>query len=348
MQRWLEHSADLRMSLVLQVYPTSSTRQTDLERLCQAVNDTAPRHRVHLLPLQRVSERGPNALCLVDADSESLHLALGSDENLGLDHKSSHRLNVVFRADPSLVNGFRRNFDYWWAKSGDITSPGAIVIPELVLPEGSEEAARYWREYADRCLTRVAADAASAATVRVDEVSGEVVLVSSTEEPIPSPTEALGLSKPDALADCVARLYAKGLLVSVDKLTRIPPLDAPLDPGIFGDPSEMQRGNVTRKVSMRVSVIDEKTLKDIDRRRQGLRTLLTKFTFGLADNMRWMPATARPLFEAELTRLNNEGQKLIADLLKVDVQGFVQGKRETLVADLNAMHRELGRPGQGH
>ena len=108
---------------------------------------------------------------------------------------------------------------------------------------------------------RLLADAASAATVRVDEVSGEVILVSATEEPVASPTEALGLSKPDPLADRVARLYAKGLLVSVDKLTRIPPLDAPLDPSIFGDPSEMQRGNVTRKVSMRVSVIDEKTLE---------------------------------------------------------------------------------------
>ena len=146
------------------------------------------------------------------------------------------------------------------------------------------------------------------------------------------------------MADRIARLYAKGLLVSVDKLTRIPPLDAPLDPSIFGDPAEMQRGNVTRKVSMRVSAIDEKTLKDIDRRRQGLRTLLAKFTFGLADNMRWMPASARPLFEAELNRLNDEGQKLIADLLKGDVQAFVHGKRDALVADLNAMHRELGRP----
>jgi hypothetical protein len=83
-------------------------------------------------------------------------------------------------------------------------------------------------------------------------------------------------------------------------------------------------------------------LKDIDRRRQGLRTLLAKFTFGLADHIRWMPLAARPLFEIELNRLNDEGQKLIADLLKGDVKAFVQAKLEGLVADLNAMHRELG------
>jgi hypothetical protein len=275
-----------------------------------------------------------------------VHLALGSDENLGLDNENDHCLNAVFRADAALVEGFRRSFDYWWAKTTDVTSPGAIAIPELVLPEGTAEAAQQWGAYVDRCVSQAPVDVATGQNARVDAKTGEVTLVSATADPIASPTETLGLPKPDALADRVARLYSKGLLVSIDKLTRIPPLDAPLDPRIFGDPSEMQRGNVTRKVSMRVSVIDDKTLKDIDRRRQGLRTLLAKFTFGLADNMRWMPLAARPLFEIELNRLNDEGQKLIADLLKSDVKAFVQGKLEGLVADLNAMHRELGRPGK--
>lgn len=346
LQSWLERNADLKMSLILHVYPASSTCPRDLERLCQVVRDRAPRLNVHLLPLRSVSDREPNALAFVEADTESVHLALGSDENLGLDNHNDHRLNAVFRADPALVEGFRRSFDYYWSKTTDVTSPGAVAIPELVLPEGTAEAAQQWRAYVDRCLSPMAADAATGLNARVDAQTGEVSLVTATAEPVDSPTETLGLPKPDALADRVARLYLRGLLVSIDKLTRIPPLDAPLDPGIFGDSSEMQRGNVTRKVSMRVSVIDEKTLKDIDRRRQGLRTLLAKFTFGLADNMRWMPATARPLFEAELNRLNNEGQKLIADLLKGDVEAFVHGKRETLVADLNTMHRELGRAGK--
>jgi hypothetical protein len=43
-------------------------------------------------------------------------------------------------------------------------------------------------------------------------------------------------------------LYEAGALVSIDKLSRIPPLDAPLDPSLFGDASALQRGNVTRKV----------------------------------------------------------------------------------------------------
>ena len=160
------------------------------------------------------------------------------------------------------------------------------------------------------------------------------------------PTEALGLPKLDQLAEQVARIYSKGAMVSIDKLSRIPPLDAPISPSLFGDASELQRGNVTRQVRMRVSIIDEKTIKNIDRRRHALRELLTKFSFGLADNMRWMPDAARDLFESELKCSNEEGQKLIADLLKGDVDAFISAKRATLVADINAMYTALGKPGQ--
>src|SRR5262249_28587346 len=147
LRSWLERNTDLRMSLILQVYPTSSTRQPDLECMRRIAIDMGERVQVHLLPLDRVSHTGPNALCFAGAASDSLHLALGPDENLGLDHDGSHRLNLVFRADPALVEGFRRDFDYWWAKTIDITSEDAVAIPELVLPEGTVEAARKWREY---------------------------------------------------------------------------------------------------------------------------------------------------------------------------------------------------------
>ena len=160
-----------------------------------------------------------------------------------------------------------------------------------------------------------------------------------------SPTERLGIKALDPVAEFVAGLYAKGSLVSIDKLSKIPPLDAPLDPSLFGDASELRSGSVTRKVNMRVSVIDERTLKAIENCRQALRALLTQFTFGLADNMRWMPNGARKMFEAELTRANDEGLKLISDLLQGDVDAFLQTKREKLVADLNGIYSQLGRSG---
>ncbi len=165
------------------------------------------------------------------------------------------------------------------------------------------------------------------------------------EKPEKTPTEELGLPKLEPLAAEMERLYGKGSLVSIDKLGRIPPLDTPLDPKAIGDFAEIQRGIVTRKVSLRVSIIDEKTLKEIERRRKGMHSLLTQFTFGLADNMRWMPFTAKPLFEKELERINEEGQQLISELLEDDAAAYVKKRRSIIIDSIREMYRELGRQG---
>ena len=85
-----------------------------------------------------------------------------------------------------------------------------------------------------------------------------------------------------------------------------------LDPKWFGNFFELQRGNVVRKVTIRVSIIDESTLKEIERRRNGVRAPLTRFTFPLAECMRWMQNSARKMFESELKRVDTEGQERLA------------------------------------
>jgi hypothetical protein len=59
-----------------------------------------------------------------------------------------------------------------------------------------------------------------------------------------------------------------------------------------------------------------------------------------------MPTTAQALFESELKRINEEGQNLISDLLKGDVNAFINTKRDALIADINAMYSELDGPKQ--
>jgi len=131
-------------------------------------------------------------------------------------------------------------------------------------------------------------------------------------------------------------------LVSIDKLSRIPPLDAPVDPRWFNESAEVHHGNVSRKVQMRCSIIDDDVLKAIETRRRAIRDLMNKFTFRLADTMNWMPDSARSLFEAQIKRVNSEGQKLIADLLKGNVEAFVDARRDGLRKDINAMYKALG------
>ncbi|HOI96200.1 MAG TPA: hypothetical protein PK250_15960 [Syntrophobacter fumaroxidans] len=339
---WSDSNPDLKARLIVMVYPACSTRRADLERLLHLVERNSARLSVHIRPLESVSDRGTNALCFVKSKTKTVHLVTGPSEDLGFETLPDGHVNFVFRAPPVLVEAFRRFFDLQWANSRDLAAAGAAEIPHLVLGEGTEEGARMWRNYVKGCTD----EETEQPIAHVDPATGDVTILSEDGHPVPGLIEDLGVPKLDALAGRMARLYEKGVLVSIDKLSRIPPLDAPLDPNVFGDPAELQRGNVTRKVSVRVSIIDQHMLKEIEKRRQGLRPLLAKFTFGLADNTRWMPATAHGLFESELTRAGEEGRKLIEDLLKGDVDAFIVGKLPVLVASINAMYTELRIPGQ--
>ncbi len=344
-ESWLEENPNLKVRLIVVVYPACATRQADLSRLSDIVERMIDRLSIHIRPLERTADRGANALCFLALDSGAVQLVTGPSEDLGLETCPAGCVNFVCRPGPVLVEAFRRYFDWLWFNSREITASGVTLIPELVLSEGTEEGARLWRAYRSECVDGLSLHEAPPAVAHVDIFTGDVTIGSQDSQRVPTPSEELGLEKLDQLAEQVARLYEKGALVSIDKLSRIPPLDAPLDPSLFGDAPELHKGNVTRRVSMRVSIIDEKTLREIEKCRKSFRTLLTKFTFGLADNMRWMPDTARELLELELNRINEEGQKLISDLLKGDVGAFIEGKRDTLVADINAMFEVLGRPG---
>ena len=343
---WLEQNHDLKASVIIAVYPTCATNRSDLDRLQALVERSADRLTAHIWPLPQVTDRSISTLCFLAKDSDRFHITTGSSEDLGLDPWLGGHLNFVFRADPSLVEAFKRQFDWLWANSCAIRSGCATAIPDLVLPKGSEEGARIWQDYMNDVSGIPANDEMPRVVAHVNPETGDVTIESPEGDTLPAPTDQLGITKLDPIAERVARLYEQGTLVSIDKLSRIPPLDAPLDPSVFGDASELVRGNVKRTVSLRVSVIDKKTLREIEACRQGLRTLLTKFSFGLADNMRWMPDAARPLFEAELSRTNEAGQKLISGLTCGNVDAFLKAKHDTLVADLNAMYSQLGRPGQ--
>lgn len=348
---WLLDNGALKVRIIVVAYPTCPTRQPDLMELARLSEAERGRLSARIYALPEVADRTMSVLCFFrdDGGHGLAHMVAGSTENLGVDVPAPWHVNLAFEADRTLLEAFRRQFDWLWFEACDITAIGATQIPHLVLPRGSEEAARQWQAYRRR-LRQEASDASddgqARIVVQVERASGEVSLYDRQGAPLPSPTDELGVPELDPLAERIARLYRKGRLVTVDKLSRIPPLDAPLKPEILGEPPELEIGAVRRRVSLRVSIIDESILKEIEKRRQGLRALLTKFTFGLADGTRWMPDAACGLFEAEIRRLDEEGRKLISDLLKGDAKGFVAKRMEKLKDNLNALYQWLGRQGK--
>jgi hypothetical protein len=357
LKTWLDRDPSFKASLIVTVYPTCVTRHDDLSKLLQLVENTSGRLSVHIRPLERIADRATNVLCFLTRSSEHVHVVIGPSEDLGLDSRQVAQVNLAFRADPALVESLKRYFDWLWANSRAITATGVTQIPDLVVPEGTEEGSRLWRNYLMACVNTTRAECShdsdveilaemSKPVAHVDPETGNVTILSNDGQEVTSPTAKLGLPSLDPLAENMARLYAKGSLVSIDKLSRIPPLDTPVHPSIFGDEAEMHRGNVTRRVLTRVSAIDDNTLKEIEKRRKGISPLLAKFSFALADNLRWMPSSARELFELELKRVNEEGLKLVSNLLGGDVESFLKSRRAGLITNINNVYAELGGTGQ--
>lgn len=216
-------------------------------------------------------------------------------------------------------------------------------MPNLVLPEGDVEASRLWEDYGRRCLAHESATEPPVRAI-VDPESGEVVLVDQNDEAVPSPTEAIGVPKLDPLSDCVARVCELGALVSVDKLSRIPPLEAPVKPEWFGVDSFRQTGMVKAQTSIKVAPFDESTLKKIDRLRRVSGELSPRYSFALADGVRWMPKQAIPLFEAALTSANDDAKKLLGQTMGDDIQAFLASQRERIRNDAQRMY-EAYHPG---
>ncbi|MBK7876337.1 MAG: hypothetical protein IPJ77_11365 [Planctomycetes bacterium] len=285
-----------------------------------------------------VTNRPTSILCFVERDSGLMYLATGASEDLGGDVQAEGKLNFVFRAEAGLIASIQNEYSYQWGMALPIDDERARSIPTLVLPEGTEEGERLWREY----RAHWEHDPKKPSVV-IDVPSGAVTIVGTDGNQEDSPFKSVGLPTPDPLSLELARIYERGYLVSIDKLSRVPPLDAPLSPRLLGDEAERQAGGVKRTVSVRVSIFPESDLKEFEKRRKAVRDILEKFTFGLADGMRWMPYKARELFDAEMKRVEREGRELLGKMIQGKVDEFIQEKRDQLATDIRKMLEQLGR-----
>jgi hypothetical protein len=94
-------------------------------------------------------------------------------------------------------------------------------------------------------------------------------------------------------------------------------------------------------VRYKISVLDERTNKALDARRKGTSVLREKFSFPLADGSRWMPHKAKPLFQAELKRLEDEGRRLLASIVSGTPEEWVESKRDLVTRDANRQYEEF-------
>ena len=100
-------------------------------------------------------------------------------------------------------------------------------------------------------------------------------------------------------------------------------------------------GLLSRETKYRLRIFDDKTDKDLNSRRNGVTTLLKRLSFPIAENLHWMPHAAKPLFEKEWKRLEDEAQAMIRGLIGKAPSKFVVQRQQAIQKDANQFYQEF-------
>ncbi|BBA70620.1 hypothetical protein [Geobacter sulfurreducens] len=348
---WLEHisneNPELHIKLVLALYGACATQTEDLERLFTLQQRYSGRveFKIFATQLSYLAGTPSNILCFISRESLNTSIAIGPTANFGITEALEAQANLVFKADAPTVDSWRKWFELLWLKSSPL-SESTAQIPHLVPARGTDEAEEMWRQYEVECQLAFKNALRSDIRIEVDPETGEVTAIDENGEEVEMPTKSLGVPRLDKVADRVSRLYGKGAMVTIDKGSRIPPLDAPIRAEWFGIKSSRQIGAVTREVKYRISVLDEKLLKDLENRRKSIRQIINAFSYPLAESVCWMPDSARKVMELELERVNKEGNELIGGVIGNDAEKFVKSQISRIIDDANKMYKDFNPNGE--
>jgi len=331
-KKYLAENSDTKLRIVISVYPTCVTSRSEIEDLIRVAETHGDRAAFKIYPEESLADRSSNCICLIDKNEE-ITIATGPTENLGFDMESPSQANFVAIVSVSVLEKFRKWFDYLWGISGLLDPDVALLMPTLVIPEGDREATRLWDAYRQMCLSN-----RPVVVSALCQESGEFTLLDQFDQLLPSPTEEINVPKLDAISDFVSNIYQSGSLVTYDKHSRIPPLEAPVKPEWFGVDSFRKTGVVKAQTSMKVSPFDENTIKKIDRLRRVSAELLPRYSFGLADGVRWIPTHSIRLFEAALNAANHDAKTLLGDVIGGDIVNFFESRRVHIRSDAQRMY----------
>jgi hypothetical protein len=296
--------------------------------------------QVRVLPLPASQWAAPNALCLVPRSAgDEPCVVIGSSPNFGIGRNDCADASAIFYAGPEILDSWRNWFEWVWAASVPLTE-ATVAIPALIPAPGTAEAADAWQAYLTMCRNVRAGARSVAPTASVDPQTGGVTVTDAAGGTARGPMDDLGIPRPDPLVSRISQIYRLGALVTIDKTSRVPPLDVPVKAELFGIRSFHQVGVGSRRTSYRFSVLDERDLRALETRRKAAGTLLSCFSFPLADGVRWMPHRAWPLFETELDHMDRAGSAALRETIGGDVKTFLAKRRERIAEAAKGLVQE--------
>lgn len=347
--KWLtglfEQTPSLRANVVVAIYPGCPTHRQILEALSALEVAASPRVAFRLFLVDYRCGGPSTMLCAISGDSQTPMFFLGPSVSVGATGASPGQANAAFRGDNLLLEECRLWFDRLWQAAIPVT-PQTVDVPALVPAPGTQEAAELWRRYEETCRAAsspTGPEKASDVTVTSEHEQKDGTQVS--KEDSSSPSALLGVPKLDSVLERVARLYESGSLVTIDKSSRIGPIDAPIKAEWFGVESLRTIGAVSREIKYRISVLDPNTLRNIENKRKMIRGLLDRLSLPLGEGIRWIPDRVKPLLEQEMKRVGQEGHDLICRATGGDVKAFMRSRSEAVIADANQMYKEFRQTG---
>jgi hypothetical protein len=334
LETWLENSKSLRISLIVLLYPACATKQVDLIKMDQLFEKYGDRLEIRLHILKSIEDIPLQMIMVSNKDDNTYSLIYGPSSNFGLvDEWRADRINVVAHMESSLIEAFRRWFDWMWFRNSFVFRKELANIPHLVRPKGTQEARQMWNDYVHKCETEI-----KSGYLSIDKSTGDVTLLPEEElirdkspEEIKQTSEDLknllpstksGFTRIDPISDEIVRLFRKGMQATINTKTRVKPLNTPISPRLFGDESLKTIGRISIKTSYSISIFSEAETKKVESLRKSTRDLLNTLSFGISDGLRWVPLAAKELLKKEIDHRNIEAKNLLCAAIKTDNDNF--------------------------
>src|ERR1051325_5272413 len=330
----------IRIKLVVAVYAASPTTCEILRELLDLIEVAEGRLSAALLPISLESNASPmSVLCFSESKRGSSHLWVGNSGNLGYGAGEGGHLNFGFECEAVLASQWLNWFAGAWIESAPLT-PLTANVPALVAAPGTKDAANRWREYEELCRQLGSPEKI------VDDMATPNVEARDQEEEVNKRQQAIAhirtemrIPVPDQLQERIARLMAKGQVVTIDQNSRTPPLELPLSK--YLRLQEFRTERIFVKSSAGLRIFDEKESKELERLRRGLADLINRLTYPLAEGVRWIPIASQPLLARERARLDEEAKGRLGALVKGDVAGFVKSRRSQIESEANEVYAKF-------
>lgn len=342
----LEDNQTVNCKIIVCLYPNCLTNQKHTEKLINLEQKYYSRVEIRVLLLDNREDILASIYCIKTSQDKTV-LSLGSvfsdlSYEISSSLVSTKRLNLVFTPEDDLLEPLYKWYEHLWLEH-TIFLDEAILNVFSVNFLSTKDNNKENKIFNNRELTskeehkdKVLLNGKLEKSEQVIKLGANPVTRNSS-----SPIELLGLFRPDPFALKIAKIYELGEIVTLDRKKLIPPLDVPIKAEWLGVKGVETIGDLTQETRYRISVIDEKPFKQIEKKKNSVRDLINNFTFSMGENLRWMPLEAKLLFDKELDKINTEGKELINKTLGDNIWEYLDKRRTKIKEDIQKIQKNF-------